>query len=126
MSIYTSLGVTVSPKIAGSFREILRTLTHDVPDIATLGDDGSITAIWQDRKHFNEYDSDDYSTVMRFLKGFPEDLYCYEVLTEGYEPEVRGAYSLNFSTKTVYDVYGKQFDPRGSIVSRSICRRRRK
>lgn len=126
MSIYTSLGVTVSSKIADGFRELLGMLSHDVPVVASLAEDGSITAIWQDRNHFNEYDSKDYATVMGFLERYPENLYCYEVLTEGYEPMIRGTYGLNFSTKIVYDVYGKRFDPRGGIVSRSIRRRRGK
>lgn len=118
MSQYTSLGITVSPVIADGFVEIVRGLDFGEPDQLARTDDGSVTAVWENRNHL--CDSPEYRAIMEFLEGIPEDLYSYESITEGYEPETGGGYGFNFSTRTVYEVYGTPFGlGKGKTVSRS-------
>lgn len=126
MSQYTSLGVTVSPAIADGFLEAIGSLDYGNPDQLARSEDGSVTAIWENRNHFDLYSSDTYRGVIGFLRGMPEDSYSFESITEGYEPDIGGTFGFNFSTKTVYEVYGKPFSLGKAVISKSgILRRRR-
>lgn len=125
MSQYTSLGVTVSPLIADGFVRMLEGL-DETPDKLARMDNGSVTAIWEYRNHFNAYASDSYRAIMDFLRQIPEDLYQYESITEDYEPEEGGTYGLNFYTYTVYEVFGEPFRLGKKTVSKSRKPRRRR
>ena len=124
MSQYTSLGVTVSPMAADGFLEMIGRLAYGEPDQLAKTDDGAVTAIWQDRNHFDRYSSDEYRAIMAFLDGIPSELYSYQSITEDYEPEVGGDYGFNFETRVVYEVYGKPIRL-GKTVSKSWKRGRR-
>lgn len=124
MGLYTSLGVTVSPVVADGFIELLENLEYEIPDQLARTDYGAVTAVWQNRKHFNAFDSDTYCRVMDFLEGIPENLFSYENITESYGPEIRGSYGFNFSTYTTYDVYGKPLRLGKKVLSKSRKQRR--
>lgn len=124
MSQYTSLGVTVSPVVADGFLEMIGRLAYGEPDQLARTDDGAVTAIWQDRNHFDQYSSDEYRAIMAFLDRIPSELYSYQSITEDYEPEVGGDYGFNFETRVVYEVYGKPIRL-GKTVSKSWKRGRR-
>ena len=121
MTYFTSLGVTVSSRISPAFMELLRSL-EDRPDIVARTPSGSISAVWQDHNHFDETDSD-YNAVMDFLRNFEDDEWCFEVVHEGYEPEVYGNYGLNFSTKVVYEMDGEEISLFGKEVRSNSLKR---
>ena len=53
MSVYTTLGVTVSPETGIYFLRFLKTLSQK-PDRVTQDTDGTVSALWEDRNHFDE------------------------------------------------------------------------
>ena len=107
MSTYTSLGVTVSPEVAIYFLRFLKTL-RDRPDTVTQDNDGSVSAVWEDRNHFDPWSSNsDYNSVVQFLRDLGEENYIYESVTENGEPIIEGAYYFGFARVTRYDVYGE-------------------
>ena len=107
MSTYTSLGVTVSPEVAIYFLRFLKTL-EDRPDTVTQDNDGSVSAVWEDRNHFDPWSSNsDYNSVVQFLRDLGEENYIYESVTEDGEPIIEGAYYFGFARVTRYDVYGE-------------------
>ena len=107
MSTYTSLGVTVSPEVAIYFLRFLKTL-RDRPDTVTQDNDGSVSAVWEDRNHFDPWSSNsDYNSVVQFLRDLGEENYIYESVTEDGEPIIEGAYYFGFARVTRYDVYGE-------------------
>ena len=118
MSQYTSLGVTVSPVAADGFLEMIGRLAYGEPDQLARSDDGAVTAVWQDRNHFDQYSSDEYRAIMAFLNGIPSELYAYESITEDYEPETGGDYQFDFERVVVYHLYGKPIRL-GKTVSKS-------
>lgn len=71
MSVYTTLGVTVSPEAGIYFLRFLKTL-RDRPDKVTQDNDGTVSALWEDRNHFDEYSDCDYSTILDFLDNLGE------------------------------------------------------
>ena len=100
MSTYTSLGVTVSPEVAIYFLRFLKTL-EDRPDTVTQGNDGSVSAVWEDRNHFDPWSSNsDYNSVVQFLRDLGEENYIYESVTEDGEPIIEGAYYFGFARVT--------------------------
>lgn len=120
MTQYTSLGVTVSPSLAGPFLGVIAQLVHESPDQLSRTDDGAVTAVWQNRNHFDECGSDDYRRIMDFLNGADANEYSYESISEGYEPIVNGYFGLNFETTTVYRVFGTPIEIGGPVTSRSV------
>ena len=121
MTYFTSLGVTVSSRLSPGFMELLRSL--DVrPDFISRTPSGSVSAVWQDHNHFDESDRD-YNAVMDFLDSFEDDEWCYEVVHEGCEPEVRGSYGLNFSTRVVYEMDGEEVSLFGKEVRSNSFKR---
>lgn len=113
------MGVTVSPVVADGFVRMLEDLEYEKPDRTARTEDGAVTAIWEDRNHFNSFASDSYRAVMDFLNGIPDDLYQYESVTEDYEPETGGSFGLNFYTYTVYEVFGEPFTLDRKAVSKN-------
>ena len=122
MSAHTSLGVTVSPEVAIYFLRFLKTL-EDRPDTVTQGNDGSVSAVWEDRNHFDPWSSDsDYNSVVQFLRDLGEENYIYESVTEDGEPVIEGAYYFGFARVTRYDVYGEPVDL-DAVISESRKKR---
>ena len=122
MSTYTSLGVTVSPEVAIYFLRFLRTL-RDRPDTVTQDNDGSVSAVWEDRNHFDPWSSNsDYNSVVQFLRDLGEENYIYESVTEDGEPIIEGAYYFGFARVTRYDVYGEPVDL-NAVISESRKKR---
>ena len=122
MSTYTSLGVTVSPEVAIYFLRVLKTL-RDRPDTVTQDNDGSVSAVWEDRNHFDPWSSNsDYNSVVQFLRDLGEENYIYESVTEDGEPIIEGAYYFGFARVTRYDVYGEPVDL-NAVISESRKKR---
>ena len=122
MSTYTSLGVTVSPEVAIYFLRFLKTL-RDRPDTVTQDNDGSVSAVWEDRNHFDPWSSNsDYNSVVQFLRDLGEENYIYESVTEDGEPVIEGAYYFGFARVTRYDVYGEPVDL-NAVISESRKKR---
>lgn len=109
MSVYTTLGVTVSPEAGIYFLRFLKTL-RDRPDRVTQDNDGTVSALWEDRNHFDEYSDCDYSTILDFLDNLGEENYISESITEDGEPDIRGGYYFGFVRRTTYDLYGDPVD----------------
>lgn len=109
MSVYTTLGVTVSPEAGIYFLRFLKTL-RDRPDRVTQDNDGTVSALWEDRNHFDEYSDCDYSTILDFLDNLGEENYISESITEDGEPEIRGGYYFGFARRITYDLYGDPVD----------------
>lgn len=109
MSVYTTLGVTVSPEAGIYFLRFLKTL-RDRPDKVTQDNDGTVSALWEDRNHFDEYSDCDYSTILDFLDNLGEENYISESITEDGEPEIRGGYYFGFARRITYDLYGDPVD----------------
>lgn len=121
MSVYTTLGVTVSPEAGIYFLRFLKTL-RDRPDRVTQDNDGTVSALWEDRNHFDEYSDCDYSTILDFLDNLGEENYISESITEDGEPDIRGGYYFGFARRITYDLYG---DPVDLDTVMSSNRRRR-
>ena len=122
MSAHTSLGVTVSPEVAIYFLRFLKTL-EDRPDTVTQSNDGSVSAVWEDRNHFDPWSSNsDYNSVVQFLRDLGEENYIYESVTEDGEPVIEGAYYFGFARVTRYDVYGEPVDL-NAVISESRKKR---
>jgi len=109
MSVYTTLGVTVSPEAGIYFLRFLKTL-RDRPDRVTQDNDGTVSALWEDRNHFDEYSDCDYSTILDFLDNLGEENYISESITEDGEPEIRGGYYFGFARRITYELYGDPVD----------------
>jgi len=109
MSVYTSLGVTVSPESGIHFLRFLKTLDEG-PDTVSQGNDGSVSAIWENRNHFDAYSDSEYNTIIEFLEGLGDDNYIYESVTEDGEPIIGGGYYFGFARVVHYDVYGEPVD----------------
>ncbi len=109
MSVYTSLGVTVSPEASLYFLRLLKTLSI-TPDHLTRVFDGSVNAVWEEHNHFDSYSSEDYRTVMSFLQSLDEKDYVYESVTEDCMPEIGGGYYFGFARVVTYKLDG---DPIG-------------
>ena len=109
MSVYTTLGVTVSPEAGIYFLRFLKTL-RDRPDRVTQDNDGTVSALWENRNHFDEYSDCDYSTILDFLDNLGEENYISESITEDGEPEIRGGYYFGFARRITYDLYGDPVD----------------
>ena len=110
MSVYTTLGVTVSPEAGIYFLGFLKTL-RDRPDRVTQDNDGTVSALWEDRNHFDRYsDDENYDAIMAFLEGLDDDKYIYESVTEDCAPEIGGGYYFGFARVVHYDVYGEPVD----------------
>ena len=109
MSVYTTLGVTVSPEVGIYFLRFLKTL-RDRPDRVTQDNDGTVSALWEDRNHFDEYSDCDYSTILDFLDNLGEENYISESITEDGEPDIRGGYYFGFARRITYDLYGDPVD----------------
>lgn len=121
MSVYTTLGVTVSPEAGMYFLRFLKTL-RDRPDRVTQDNDGTVSALWEDRNHFDEYSDCDYSTILDFLDNLGEENYISESITEDGEPEIRGGYYFGFARRITYDLYGDPVDL-NSVMSGNRRRR---
>lgn len=109
MSVYTTLGVTVSPETGIYFLRFLKTLMEK-PDRVTQDTDGTVSALWEDRNHFDEYSDSDYSTILDFLDNLGDENYISESITEDGEPDIRGGYYFGFARRTTYDLYGEPVD----------------
>lgn len=109
MSVYTTLGVTVSPEAGIYFLRFLKTL-RDRPDRVTQDNDGTVSALWEDRNHFDEYSDCDYSTILDFLDNLGDENYISESITEDGEPDIRGGYYFGFARRITYDLYGDPVD----------------
>ena len=109
MSVYTTLGVTVSPEAGIYFLRFLKTL-RDRPDRVTQDNDGTVSALWEDRNHFDEYSDCDYSTILDFLDNLGEENYISESITEDGEPDIRGGYYFGFARRITYDRDGDPVD----------------
>lgn len=109
MSVYTTLGVTVSPEAGIYFLRFLKTL-RDRPDKVTQDNDGTVSALWEDRNHFDEYSDCDYSTILDFLDNLGEENYISESITEDGVPDIRGGYYFGFARRITYDLYGDPVD----------------
>lgn len=121
MSVYTTLGVTVSPEAGIYFLRFLKTL-RDRPDRVTQDNDGTVSALWEDRNHFDEYSDCDYSTILDFLDNLGDENYISESITEDGEPEIRGGYYFGFARRITYDLYGDPVDL-NSVMSGNRRRR---
>ena len=116
MSLYTSLGISVSPEAGRYLIQFLRTL-EEKPDHVCRMQDGTISAVWENHNHFDMYTkSSEYSRIIEFLEGLGWDNYAYESITEDSEPVVAGGYSFGFSRVTTYRMYGDSIDI-GAVVS---------
>ena len=109
MSVYTTLGVTVSPEAGIYFLRFLKTLRNR-PDRVTQDNDGTVSALWENRNHFDEYSDCDYSTILDFLDNLGEENYISESITEDGEPDIRGGYYFGFAKRITYDLYGDPVD----------------
>ena len=110
MSCYTSLGVTVAPEEGMHFLRFLKKLDGQ-PDTVSQGNDGSVSAVWEDRNHFDRYsDDENYDAIMAFLEDLDDDKYIYESVTEDCAPEIGGGYYFGFARVVHYDVYGEPVD----------------
>ena len=109
MSVYTTLGVTVSPEAGIYFLRFLKTL-RDRPDRVTQDNDGTVSALWENRNHFDEYSDCDYSTILDFLDNLGDENYISESITEDGEPDIRGGYYFGFVRRITYDLYGDPVD----------------
>lgn len=121
MSVYTTLGVTVSPEAGIYFLRFLKTL-RDRPDRVTQDNDGTVSALWENRNHFDEYSDCDYSTILDFLDNLGEENYISESITEDGEPDIRGGYYFGFARRITYDLYGDPVDL-NSVMSGNRRRR---
>ena len=121
MSVYTTLGVTVSPEAGIYFLRFLKTL-RDRPDRVTQDNDGTVSALWEDRNHFDEYSDCDYSTILDFLDNLGDENYISESITEDGEPDIRGGYYFGFARRITYDLYGDPVDL-NSVMSGNRKRR---
>ena len=121
MSVYTTLGVTVSPEAGIYFLRFLKTL-RDRPDRVTQDNDGTVSALWEDRNHFDEYSDCDYSTILDFLDNLGEENYISESITEDGEPDIRGGYYFGFARRITYNLYGDPVDL-NSVMSGNRRRR---
>ena len=109
MSVRTSLGVTVSPETGIFFLRFLKTL-KEKPDKVSQENDGSVSAVWEDRNHFDAYSDSEYRTVIGFLENLGEENYIYESVTEDEEPVIGGGYYFGFARVVRYEVYGESVD----------------
>ena len=109
MSVRTSLGVTVSPETGIFFLRFLKTL-KEKPDKVSQENDGSVSAVWEDRNHFDAYSDSEYRTVIGFLENLGEENYIYESVTEDEEPVIGGGYYFGFVRVVRYEVYGESVD----------------
>ena len=109
MSVYTTLGVTVSPEAGIYFLRFLKTL-RDRPDKVTQDNDGTVSALWEDRNHFDEFSDCDYSTILDFLDNLGDENYISESITEDGEPDIRGGYYFGFARTITYELYGDPVD----------------
>ena len=109
MSVYTTLGVTVSPEAGIYFLRFLKTL-RDRPDKVTQDNDGTVSALWENRNHFDEYSDCDYSTILDFLDNLGDENYISESITEDGGPDIRGGYYFGFVRRITYDLYGDPVD----------------
>ena len=109
MSVYTTLGVTVSPETGIYFLRFLKTLSQK-PDRVTQDTDGTVSALWEDRNHFDEYSDCDYTKILEFLDNLGDDNYISESITEDGEPDIRGGYYFGFARRITYDLYGEPVD----------------
>ena len=121
MSVYTTLGVTVSPEAGIYFLRFLKTL-RDRPDRDTQDNDGTVSALWENRNHFDEYSDCDYSTILDFLDNLGDENYISESITEDGEPDIRGGYYFGFARRITYDLYGDPVDL-NSVMSDNRRRR---
>lgn len=121
MSVYTTLGVTVSPEAGIYFLRFLKTL-RDRPDRVTQDNDGTVSALWENRNHFDEYSDCDYSTILDFLDNLGDENYISESITEDGEPDIRGGYYFGFARRITYDLYGDPVDL-NSVMSDNRRRR---
>ena len=109
MTVDTSLGVTVSPETGLYFLRFLKTLS-DTPDIVRQENDGSVSAVWENRNHFDMESDEDYRAIINFLENLGEENYVYESVTEDEEPVIEGGYYFGFARVVHYDVYGEPVD----------------
>ncbi len=109
MSFYTSLGVTVSPDAAIYFLRFLKTLDEG-PDYVYREKSGSISAVWEEHNHFDEYSGGEYNVIMDFLSKLNDEDYIYESVSEGCEPEVVGGFCFGFARIVKYELYGEPID----------------
>ncbi len=119
MSYYTSTGITVSPEHGEEFLRILAE-GGDAPDGVSRERDGSVTAVWKDRNHFESGEL--FARISDFLDGIGEDHFGMEIIDESWDSEVRGYYPLGFWSRIEYHLVGTPVDL-GS-VSRNIGPRR--
>ncbi len=107
MSVYTTLCVSVSPEVGLYFMRFMKEI-REKPNKVSKDSDGTVTALWENRNHFDEYTSDsDYNVIIGFLMNLGDDKYYYESYTEQCEPVMYGDYVANFSTKMVFELYGE-------------------
>ena len=109
MSVLTSLGVTVSPEAGIYFLRFLKTL-EDIPDMVSQSNGGSVSAVWQDRNHFDEYSNSDYGMILDFLENLGKENYIYESVTEDGEPVIGGRYHFGFARVVNYELDGEPVD----------------
>ena len=121
MSVYTTLGVTVSPEAGIYFLRFLKTL-RDRPARVTQDTAGTVSALWENRNHFDEYSDCDYSTILDFLDNLGDENYISESITEDGEPDIRGGYYFGFARRITYDLYGDPVDL-NSVMSGNRRRR---
>ena len=104
MSYYTSTGITVSPEYGEEFLRILAKYPEDAPDEVRRTSDGSVTAVWKDRNHFDSGEM--YGRISEFLYDISEDDYGMEIIDEDWDAEVRGNYPLGFYASLEYHLDG--------------------
>ncbi|MBR6038696.1 MAG: hypothetical protein IKP53_08265 [Candidatus Methanomethylophilaceae archaeon] len=121
MSFYTSTGLTVSPEYGEEFLRILAREPEDRPDEVRRTSDGSVTAVWKDRNHFDS--SEMYDRISEFLDGISEDDYGMEIIDEDWDADRRGYYPLGFYASLEYHLDGSPVDL--SSVSRNASPKRR-
>ncbi len=110
MSLYTSLGITVSPEAARYFLQYLSSL-DERPDHVSRLHDGTVSAVWEHHNHFDPYtSSSEYKKIIDFLDGLGWENYVFESVTEDSEPVVAGGYSFGFARVTTYRMYGDDVD----------------
>ena len=107
MSVYTTLCVSVSPEVGLYFLRFMKEI-REKQNKVSKDSDGTVTALWENRNHFDEYSpNSDYNVIIGFLMNLGDDKYYYESYTEQCEPVMYGDYVANFSTKMVFELYGE-------------------
>lgn len=115
MSSYTSLGVTVSPEVSVSFLMFIRTIA-DSPDYVCREKDGSVSAVWENRNHFDAASiGSEYLKIIGFLKELGEMHYVYESVTDD-ESFVGGRYHFGFARVVRYEMYGEMVNLKDAIL----------